>query len=253
MIGAGHIAGIILALLFSVNIVHADWYQVEVIVFEYLYPDTDGENWYVNPLLPSLQNSASLVTEKELEQVAQDIVGRTEISREAGNMEGIDEEEIEPVPYKVLPNDRYRLEGIYRVLGLSRDYRPVYHVAWQQPAVDGNLAKAVHLQIDEDIKKPEQTGAGEIYEPAAVLFDGTVRIRSTQFLHVDIDMVYFRSPPLPAGQNGMEHSEPDTQPGKYADYVSMQETRRIRLNELHYFDHPMFGVILQVSRLETEQ
>ena len=32
----------------------------------------------------------------------------------------------------------------------------------------------------------------------------------------------------------------------------MVEKRRLKLNELHYFDHPRFGVLLRVSRLEAE-
>jgi hypothetical protein len=33
----------------------------------------------------------------------------------------------------------------------------------------------------------------------------------------------------------------------------MQEKRRLKLNEKHYFDHPKFGILLQVSRLEPEE
>ena len=32
----------------------------------------------------------------------------------------------------------------------------------------------------------------------------------------------------------------------------LNEKRRIKLNEKHFFDHPKFGVLLQVSRLEKE-
>ena len=31
------------------------------------------------------------------------------------------------------------------------------------------------------------------------------------------------------------------------------EKRRLKLNEKHYFDHPKFGLLLQVSRLEAEK
>lgn len=31
----------------------------------------------------------------------------------------------------------------------------------------------------------------------------------------------------------------------------MQEKRRLKLNEKHFFDHPKFGLLLQVSRLES--
>ncbi|WP_113955701.1 CsiV family protein [Arenicella xantha] len=32
----------------------------------------------------------------------------------------------------------------------------------------------------------------------------------------------------------------------------MQEKRRLKLNEKHFFDHPKFGLLVQVSRLEAE-
>jgi len=35
-------------------------------------------------------------------------------------------------------------------------------------------------------------------------------------------------------------------------YAQMKETRRIKLNELHYFDHPLFGVLMRVTRLGVE-
>ena len=35
-------------------------------------------------------------------------------------------------------------------------------------------------------------------------------------------------------------------------YAQMKETRRIKLNELHYFDHKLFGVLMRVTRLEVE-
>ena len=33
----------------------------------------------------------------------------------------------------------------------------------------------------------------------------------------------------------------------------MQEKRRLKLNERHFFDHPRFGILMQVSRLEPEE
>ena len=33
----------------------------------------------------------------------------------------------------------------------------------------------------------------------------------------------------------------------------MNEKRRLKLNEKHFFDHPKFGVLLRVSRLEQEE
>ena len=33
----------------------------------------------------------------------------------------------------------------------------------------------------------------------------------------------------------------------------MVEKRRLKLNERHYFDHPKFGLLVQVSRLEANE
>ena len=33
----------------------------------------------------------------------------------------------------------------------------------------------------------------------------------------------------------------------------MKEKRRLKLNEKHFFDHPKFGLIMQVSRLEPKK
>ena len=34
--------------------------------------------------------------------------------------------------------------------------------------------------------------------------------------------------------------------------LRLKEKRRLKLNEKHYFDHPKFGILLQVSRLEEK-
>ena len=34
--------------------------------------------------------------------------------------------------------------------------------------------------------------------------------------------------------------------------LRLKEKRRLKLNEKHYFDHPKFGILLQVSRLEED-
>ncbi|MCG8324602.1 MAG: peptidoglycan binding protein CsiV [Thiotrichales bacterium] len=35
-------------------------------------------------------------------------------------------------------------------------------------------------------------------------------------------------------------------------YARIRESRKIKLNEVHYFDHPLFGALIQVSRLSKE-
>ena len=77
-----------------------------------------------------------------------------------------------------------------------------------------------------------------------------MRLRSAHFLHVDVDLAFFPEPGFQNIKTPIQGSENIIPVLQQADYVRLTESRRIKLNELHYFDHPLFGVIIQVSRLE---
>jgi len=204
-----HMIRILLAgfiLVFSSH-VFAKWYQVEMIMFEHLIPDSSGELWNAGNV-PDYSNALELVT-----------------GPDGSNA------------FKMLPSSRHKLGGVNKVLKLSSEYRPVYHVAWQQPELTKSRAKKVH------IKNPEAR------------INGTVNLRGGHLLHLDLDISYFidlytESVTSFTEEGGEEVVMEDViMTGTYAQ---MKETRRIKLNELHYFDHPLFGVLMRVTRLEVE-
>ncbi|MCH8845378.1 MAG: hypothetical protein IIC11_01405 [Proteobacteria bacterium] len=198
------LAGFIL--VFSSH-VFAKWYQVEMIVFEHLIPDSSGELWNAGNV-PDYSNAIELVT-----------------GPDGSNA------------FKMLPSSRHKLGGVNKVLKLSSEYRPVYHVAWQQPELRKSRAKKVH------IKNPEAR------------INGTVNLRGGHLLHLDLDISYFidlyTESVTSFTEEGSEEvvMEDIIMTGTYAQ---MKETRRIKLNELHYFDHPLFGVLMRVTRLGVE-
>ena len=219
----------------------ADWYQVEVILFNYIKPDADNEWWYENPGLPGRDQTIELIMDTA-DPVAGDAV------------DPVDEADL--MPYLALSKDRYRLAGVNRVLKLSRDYRPLLHVAWQQPGLDSRNTRAIHLdntQFEE--KPPEQTepepGEGwdePEYTAPVKIYDGIFRLRKSRYLHVDVDFAYFPESmelPIPGSPEGSTGNDRPS-----AGYVRLTESRRIKTKELHYFDHPLFGLIVQVNRIE---
>jgi len=204
-----------LLLLFS-NLVYAKWYQVEMVVFEHLATDTSGEMWNSDDV-PDYRNTIELVTDASGSNA-----------------------------FKMLPSSRYKLGGVNRVLKLSSGYRPVYHVAWQQPELRKSRAKKVH------IKSPEAK------------INGTVNLRGGHLLHLDLNISYFvdlytesvtsfTEESITVAGEDEEVTEADEEIIMSGTYAQMKETRRIKLNELHYFDHPLFGVIMRVTRLEVEE
>ena len=60
------------------------------------------------------------------------------------------------------------------------------------------------------------------------LLEGTINLHKKRFLHVTADLVF----------NSFEGS------------VRLNESRRLKSKELHYLDHPLFGMLSQYCRLK---
>jgi hypothetical protein len=242
---------ILFILMFRTSMVFAVWYQVEVIVFENLYPNTDKEKWYNTPDLVPLNNTVNLIPYNQQQNILEDI------------NEDLPNNRNSQLPYGILSEDNNRLESIYQILRLSREYRPLYHASWQQPGLDENQAKPIHIQSKDfknlfELTMPSLMVSDampiELYEPIKLIVDGTLQIRSSLYLHVDLDFVLFRKPAVDDAVAGeqLETNLITNRINNPAEYVRLSESRRIKLNELHYYDHPLFGVIVQVSRFQPD-
>jgi hypothetical protein len=105
------------------------------------------------------------------------------------------------------------------------------HVAWRQPSFAGTPggAPSVYLR-DESPPAAGQAGAPQPAPDAGAgivrspRFEGTVRLRIGRYVYFDCDLLF------------MQESTP----------IRLFESRRMRLGELHYLDHPLFGVLVQV-------
>jgi hypothetical protein len=130
------------------------------------------------------------------------------------------------------------LGGVWQSMRNSPVYRPLLHQSWQQPDRDGGGTRAVRLELGGAAADASGTLSGE---PPVV--QGNVRIRAARLLYADVDVAL-----LADGTPGVEFPADD--PARR--YLRVRESRKLKLNELHYFDHPLFGVLLQVSRLQAE-
>ena len=227
----------------------ADRYQLEVILFDYIEPDTGGELWLENPGLP-LRDDA-------IELIIGDPTAREATGAAAAGLR----------PYYALQERFYGMRAAYRALRLSAEYRPLLHVAWQQPGPDGRRALAVRLDntlfaAQQAIATPSRSGDAatwpdepavveqQAYQPPELLYDGLVRLRSARFLHLDVDFAYFPAPDK-AQVAGDAATTPNSSRST-ADYVRLTESRRVTPDNTYYFDHPMFGLIVSVTRLAAD-
>jgi hypothetical protein len=123
-----------------------------------------------------------------------------------------------------LAGEFYTLNNIRGGLAASPGYRVLYHRGWRQLAYDRAHA------VDYPVHTLADQGRHAV--------DGTVTLVRGRFLHLDVDLSLLAT----AGRETKYSDAPGNQP-----LYRLTESRRVRSSELHYFDHPRFGVIARVT------
>ncbi|MGD2055914.1 MAG: CsiV family protein [Gammaproteobacteria bacterium] len=123
-----------------------------------------------------------------------------------------------------LSREQHTLDNVAGALQRSGAYRVLAHRAWRQTAYDRSNTVPYRLQ---------PSGRDAPYE-----LDGTIRLIRERFLHLDVDLVLRKE---------RRYDEPGTAGFADGPVYRLNETRRVRSNELHYFDNPWFGVIAKVT------
>ncbi len=148
------------------------------------------------------------------------------------------------------------LEAIRRSLSRSSRFDVVDHQSWIQP-------------INSE-PTPVMVQAGQRYDDRFEI-EGTLSLSRSRFLHVQTDLWYTIFEPRGGTRNpyvqGFESSLTDEQLAGYQELVDverergqyfaarshvMSQSRRLRSDELHYIDHPLFGVIVRINRYRPE-
>jgi len=187
-------------------------FVVEIIVFD--DPSGDGlhaEHWSADPGKPPLQDAVELVHSRE---------GGSEQAARA---------------YRLVGRSGFALSGVWDSLRRSARYRPFLHVGWRQPGLSHGAARPVHVGPHLGVRRTGGPGPEGGERPAV---DGTVKVSLARYLHVALDLVYSRP-------GNDETAAPNADPARFR----LVSERRMRSGELHYFDHPLFGVLALIRPL----
>jgi hypothetical protein len=188
------------------------WYEFEVLVFRRIDKGAGStEAWPDDPGTPSFENAIPFDTR-----------GRASLRNNL------------PIPYRPLPASERRLGNIWNALRGSRNYRPLYHIAWRQQVVDPEKAQSLYLYLPPDAGEPSPMNPPKL--------EGTIKIGVKRYLHLEADLL-LRLPLTP--DDGDAYFM-----GPSVRSYRMQSTRRMRSGKLHYLDHPVLGVLVQAERYE---
>ncbi len=207
------------------------WYRVDLVVFSRLAPDAGShETWPANPGRPDLAGAVALVPPPG--------------GVPAPGTDGTVVTPLAPVPYQQLPAAKDRLDGVVRTLNASHRYRVLLHLAWREPGLPPAQSRAVRIELPDGV------------------LEGTVRLTRSRYLHVALDLLYRPGgTPAPTGPQGSSAQAPaagnsgdsgsTAAPDTGATAYRMRQHRRIDPGVLNYFDHPMFGVLLEATPIDV--
>ncbi len=162
----------------------------------------------------------------------------------------------------VLTQVATQLDNKAAALQRSSSYRVLFHKAWQQ-------------QLWQKRRSPSILVSGGETHGSHSQLEGTVKLSVSRYLHLSTNlwMSEFGGPetatggillPTPTkqedepldlatGSAGIAPLRAES-PAYAARVATLQQERRMRSGELHYLDHPLFGVLIQVRKVdETEE
>ena len=116
----------------------------------------------------------------------------------------------------------WRLTGAESALQRAAHYEPLLHRAWRQRA------------------RPRGRGRPVMLRNGAV--SGAVTLTRGRYLHLALDLGLRASPVTTDAVDGLSPL--------MGRHFRLHESRRVRAGELHYFDHPRFGVLALVTPVE---
>jgi hypothetical protein len=210
-------------------------YQVEVLIFANRDFDRSEEHFedeqpVVVPRYEFTLREPPYFDELSFEPLALDGVGETPVSEADAVADAQAETQAEAVveaepEVRLLRPEELQLNAEYRTVERVAAYTPLLHGGWVQSG------------LPEEESQPFDLALLSALNPR-----GTIRLHLSRFLHVSLDLTY-QEPLRTAGpQFSNELAELPIAP-RYR----LVTTRQARSGELHYFDHPAFGVLIKIT------
>lgn len=255
-------------------------YQVEIILFKNTGSGAvTSETWPQNPGAPDLSHTVTLIPEKGVAASNPVPAGASPSRTTPPASTAVTSADV-PTAYQLLPTKDLKLNGVEASLRRSAVRVPILHVGWRQPIVTKDQAVPIHIyggteytvapdssatavpNQDNTVSNADPPGVTEQSNPATAgqpsaangtpgagagtqaspvwEINGTILLSRARYLHVWTDLVFSE----PANQ--VPGADPASSGINLAQF-RMRQHRRMRSGELHYLDHPMFGMLIMVT------
>lgn len=128
-------------------------------------------------------------------------------------------------------NQPLELNSVAQKMTPAKGYKILFHKAWSQDTGSDNQMPTLIIESAQ--------GASQLA--------GTVKLYKSRFAHVDFDLRLERRIPERIKTEFLAQQKfnpQDIAPDSWT--FQLKESRKIRPNQLHYIDHPLFGILVQL-------
>ena len=240
-------------------------YRIDYIIFKFL-PDIETKEKFKTPEIsfsdelinitdlkyPEFNKPYSLENNLPYQDLFQDISISRVVSQSNLEEESIEDEVRMSENQVFFQNDSgadFAMEEIVQTLKRSRNYRVIDQNSWFQEIIDQSLASAVLIKTEID--------DGDIVV-------GEIKAYKKRFLHLDTNLYFAKESIDPSSFEKKVILKEQIKKGEFViDEINLFEnekleflyqinhSRKVRSKELHYVDHPKFGVIFQISPVKN--
>lgn len=237
------------------------WYRVEVMLVAYQDEETiDNELW--PDAIDAQPVSAEVYQQYEETENQYNWWAEANSTEEQKLLAEFDFSQVPSasLPTALTPLEHKLFADKAAKINRRNDMEVIWHQAWIEPIQDEKNAIQHPIEV-------------ELSGPFTIELRGTLQLHVSRYLHIntDLKMQHYQLEETPELANlSLPSSQSET-----ADYradlyaqeqlslseqqvvpirsAHIQQSRRMRSNELHYVDHPMLGVVVKVIPVETEE
>jgi hypothetical protein len=212
-------------------------YQVEIIVFGYRELDRSEERF--DHRKPDAERAAQTFERRVPRPFESALESLTDEGADEGaNAGGVPEDAPAggpaPFRFRLLEPQELQLTPHYETLRRVDAYVPLVHAGWVQQGLPQEQARPFDLAL-----------------LGALNPRGTVLLYLTRFLHVQVNLTY-QDPTQGATPAPPVFGDRELRELELAPRYRLRAERQTRSGELHYFDHPAFGVLVLVTPLPAD-
>jgi hypothetical protein len=224
-------------------------YTVEIIIFSYAQSVSTGSEIFP----PDLPPDVVIMDDNPLGEGLADASALESIPEVAAEPEAVEDlEEETPDRYELvmLAEEDFGLIETYEHLERLDAYEPLMHFGWTQPTYPNEEVEARPLS---SFATPPPGLEGELTLYLSRYLHLAVKLQLDEsFADAPAEDEFARTTIRSSFNDGF-YDYDDEEPVSYPVRFRIDENRIFRNGELRYFDHPKFGVLAKITRVEEEE